>query len=211
MASSCIRVRDSEAPGLSKKVSAISIDASAGRGKGPFLGWLVERHSLTPVMAERVARIHAGTSGGLAAILLRLGLLSESSLADALAGYCGLPRLAADALPSQAASFPYINKSFLFAYEIVPLRAGAAMIELACWDALDDYPPAAVKFSAGRGVSRCVGTRTQIVTALGTLYGRRSGDEGTSVIADDVVESAERGQLRTIPVALGSRLRTLGL
>jgi hypothetical protein len=174
-----------------------SVDTGAGLlRRGSFLGWLVERHSLTPMMAERVARVQAETSGRLVAILLKLGLLSESCLADALAGYCELPRLVSDALPSQDPNFPYINKSFLLAYEIVPLRAGMATVELACWDALDDYPSAAVKFAVGRGVSRYVATRTQITTALGKLYGTRSCDEGTAITADDLVESAELAQLR---------------
>ena len=184
-------------------MQAVSIDTRESLGEGSFLGWLVERRALTPVMAGCVARVQAETSGRLVAILLTVGLLSESYLADALASYCRLPRWVPEALPSEAPNFPFINRSFLLAYQIVPLRVGAATVELACWDALDDYPPAAVKFAVGRGVSRCVGTRTEITTALGNLYGPGFGDEGTAITADDVIESAELAQLRKTPWSRG--------
>ena len=45
--------------------------------RASFLDWLVETQSLTPILAERVARVQADTSDRLAAILLKLGLLSE--------------------------------------------------------------------------------------------------------------------------------------
>ena len=155
-------------------MQAVSVGARDSFSEGPFLEWLVQRGSLTPVTAQCVARVQADTCGRLVAILLSLGLLSESRLADALTGYCGLPRLVPEQLPSEGPKFPFINKSFLLDYEILPLRAGAATVEFACWDALDDYPLAAVKFVVGRGVSRCVGTRTEIATALGNLYGTES-------------------------------------
>ncbi|MEP7247648.1 MAG: hypothetical protein ABI885_28730 [Gammaproteobacteria bacterium] len=46
-----------------------------------FLEWLVATHTLTPIVAERVARVQTETSDRLSAILLKLGLLSEPALA----------------------------------------------------------------------------------------------------------------------------------
>jgi len=67
--------------------------AGADSGSRPeLLAWLVERGALTPVLAERVARVQSDTSDRLSAILLKLGLLSEARLAEALAEFCGLPR-----------------------------------------------------------------------------------------------------------------------
>jgi len=135
-----------------------------------FLDWLVEHEALTPVLAERVARVQSETSDRLAAILLKLGLLSEGRLAEALTEYCALPRLSEAAIPGEIVA-PDLNGAFIRAREIVPLRLTGSSLEVACWDALDDFVPSALSFAIGRPVSRFIGTRTEITRALSKLYG----------------------------------------
>src|SRR5690348_2048617 len=108
-----------------------------------LLAWLVQTHSLTGVIAERVARVQAETADRLAAILLKLGLFSEARLADELARYGNLPRLASAALPAEPLELPELNPNFLIAREIVPCRITETAIEVGCWDTLDDVAPAA--------------------------------------------------------------------
>jgi hypothetical protein len=175
---------------VEKNFAAVSIDKGASCGGGSFLGWLVERGSLTAEMAQSVARVQTETSGRLVAIVLAFRLLSESRMADALADYCRLPRLVPDTLPSEAPSLPGINRSFLLAYEILPVRASEGTVELACWDPLDDYPAAAVKFALGRGVCRCVGTRTEIMRALGILASRSIVEKGIAMTRMSRLQSA---------------------
>src|SRR5437879_9883673 len=145
------------------------------RGEGEpvpsFLAWLVQQETLTAVLAERVARVQAETSDRLASILLKLGLLSESRLAQALADYCKLPRMNAAGLPSEIVS-PDLNDVFIRAREIVPLRLTETCLEVACWDPLDELVPSALSFAVGRTVSRYVATHGEITRALALLYGR---------------------------------------
>jgi hypothetical protein len=66
-------------------MDAVEIAGVAGTSRSSFLDWLVDTQSLTPILGERVARVQTETSDRLAAILLKLGLMSEHRLADELA------------------------------------------------------------------------------------------------------------------------------
>jgi hypothetical protein len=114
-----------------------------------LLEWLVQTQSLTPVLADRVARVQAETSDRLAAILLKLGLFSERRLADELSRYCELPHLDPASLPQQPVASSALNPTFLRAREIILLRTDAETLDVACWNALDDYVPVALRFASG--------------------------------------------------------------
>lgn len=163
-----------------------------------FLDWLVDNQSLTSVLAERVARVQAETSDRLAAILLKLGLLSEPRLAEELTRYCHLPPLSAGAIPQQAVATSEVSVSFLRAREVLPLRADDQVLEVACWDALDDFVPPALQFASARTVSRFVGTRAEIIAALERLYGDGRIGEGTSDSDNRLAEDAEVDRLKDL-------------
>src|SRR5690349_1052547 len=94
----------------------------AGSARKPsFLDWLVTTRVLTPVIAERVARVQQETSDRLSAVLLKLGLLSEAVLADGLARFCTLQRLEPSAIPVSPVALESLNPEFVRAREIVPL------------------------------------------------------------------------------------------
>lgn len=135
-----------------------------------FLDWLVSTQALTPVLAERVARVQSETSDRLTAILLKLGLLSEPALADRLASYCSLTRTSREAFPEGAVSLNPVTPEFIRARELVPLRVTDDLVEVACWDALDDYSPRALSFALGKHVLRTVCTRQEVRAALDVMY-----------------------------------------
>lgn len=166
--------------------------------QAPFLNWLVEAQSLTPVLAERVARVQVETSDRLAAILLKLGLLSESQLADHMARYCGLPRLGSATVPPEPVVIPEINTGFLRTREIVPLRVTETLVEVACWDALDEFVPTALKFALGRNVALFVGTRTEIRAALDRLYQGAGEGVGSAAASDQLAENEEVDRLKDL-------------
>lgn len=157
-----------------------------------FLEWLVGRKTLTSTIAERVARVQAETSDRLAGILLKLGLLAEGRLADELAAFCELPRLDKANLPSTPLEIPDLNLAFLRAREIVPLRLTPTAIEIACWDALDEFVSPALEFALGRPVIRIVGTRQEIQGALEALYAREAPEDGGSVVGATEEEEVDR-------------------
>ena len=163
-----------------------------------FLDWLVETQSLTPILAERVARVQSETSDRLAAILLKLGLLSEPRLAEEMSRYCKLPRLAPATVPADPVETPEVNPGFLRAREIVPLRVTETLLEVACWDALDDFVPTALEFALGRRISRVIATRTQIRTALETLYRGTLEGEGSARSSNELAENEELDRLKDL-------------
>jgi general secretion pathway protein E len=163
-----------------------------------FLDWLVGNQSLTPVLAERVARVQAETSDRLSAILLKLGLLSEPALADSLARYGGLPRFVHAILPAEPLAIDELNAEFIRAREIVPLRLTEEALEVACWDALDDYAPRALSFAIRKPVTRVVATRTEIQQALDSLYSRPEPNEPVAAETNAQVEDEEVDRLKDL-------------
>ena len=175
----------------------MSTPRPADESRPAFLAWLVERGALTPVLAERVARVQSETSDRLAAILLKLGLLSEARLAEVLAEYSGLPRLQEAGIPSEIVA-PDLNGIFIRAREIVPLRLTEQSLEVACWDALDEFVPSALSFAVSRPVNRFIGTRGEITRAVSKLYGEGATGETSANAVDVLGESEEVDRLRDL-------------
>ncbi len=158
-----------------------------------FLAWLVDQQALTAVVAERVARVQVETADRLSAVLLKLGLRSEGALADDLSRFCQLPRLAPEAMPTAPIALDSVNPEFVRTRELVPLRLTAESVDVACWDALDEYAPRALEFALGRPVTRCVATREQIQRALDALYAREEPtvepvSAGTGLVEEEEVD-----------------------
>jgi general secretion pathway protein E len=179
-------------------MDAVEITGVGNTGRRSFLDWLVDTQSLTPILAERVARVQTETSDRLAAILLKLGLMSEHRLADELARFSELPRLDPAALPAEAVALTDVNASFLRAREVVPFRAGDATLDVACWDTLDEFVPTALKFASGRTISRFVATRTEVAAALEKLYRDAPGGDTAVDAADGFAEDAEVDRLKDL-------------
>jgi len=139
-------------------------------GSSAFLDKLVESGHLTPVLAERVARVQRETHDRLAAVLLKLGLLSEETLAAELSRHTHHPRFARPCLPASAPDIDGFNREFVRSREIVPLSISVDSLEVACWDALDEFAVRALEFSVERPVRCRIGTRSEIVLAVDALY-----------------------------------------
>ena len=159
---------------------------------------LVQRQTLTPLLADRVARVQLETDDRLAAILLKLGLLSERLLAEELAAYCELPRLDTSSLPSQAPAIADLNAEFLRNHEVVPLRVTDQSVEVACWDTLDEVVVPALRFAVDLPVARFVGTRHEVSQALATLYVRDSSQDSDDTRGSALVEDEEVDRLKDL-------------
>jgi len=73
-------------------------------------------------------------------------------------------------MPANPVDIADLNAAFVRAREVVPLRIRNGTLELACWDALDEMAPLALRFSLGHPVERRIGTRTEIRQAIDRLY-----------------------------------------
>jgi general secretion pathway protein E len=177
-------------------MSAQQLSAGTRLEGEPFLVWLVETGALPMATAERVARVKEETADRVPAVLLKLGLLSESRLADALANYCGLPRLPADA-PLEGVGVSHLNTGFLVAHEIVPISVTGEVAEFACWDALDEFACTALRFALAREIRRSVSTRSEIIKVLELTCGGQSGPDALD-ITDELAESEELERLKDL-------------
>jgi len=132
-----------------------------------FLTQLVERTHLSVVSAERVRRVQQETLDRSAAVLLKLGLLSEAGLATEMAAFSGCALVgASESLRCAESGRVGVADSFLRAHELVPLSADEAGITVACWDALDEYAAKALAFACDRPITWKIASRSQIQRAL---------------------------------------------
>src|SRR6185503_5446626 len=132
-----------------------------------FLTQLVERTHLSVVSAERVRRVQQETLDRSAAVLLKLGLLSEAGLATEMAAFSGCALVgASESLRCAESGRVGVADSFLRAHELVPLSADEAGITVACWDALDEYAAKALAFACDRSITWKIASRSQIQRAL---------------------------------------------
>jgi general secretion pathway protein E len=144
-----------------------AMNAFSARAADDFLAQLIERNRLSDVSAERVRRVQQETLDHLAAVLLKLGSISEADLAAEMAEFSGFPLTApSESLNiTEAGSFGIVD-SFLRAHELVPTRMDANSIRIACWNVLDDYAAKAVEFACERPIAWTIATRSQIQQAL---------------------------------------------
>jgi general secretion pathway protein E len=131
-----------------------------------FLHFACAKQWLTAETAERVWRVRTETGDGVALILLNSGLLSEERLAAAMSEWASLPLV--DSVAVSSAGYASCEP-FFRTHEVVPaITAGLGHV-IACWDALDDFVPRALRFAVGSTPRRVVATRSLVLRALNTL------------------------------------------
>lgn len=135
-----------------------------------FLNHLEHRGRINPAALERLHRLLNETSERLAAVVLKLGLLSEDDLARTFAEFCSLAPLNSHQLPKESIDVAHLNASFLRAHELVPIAIDTEQLQVACWDGLDEYAVRALQFASRRSVVRYITTRATIASALDALY-----------------------------------------
>jgi general secretion pathway protein E len=163
-----------------------------------FLMHLVNGGRVTVQTADRVARVQRETVDRLAAVILKLGLLSEEALAAELAAFKRLERLDCAAIPHEAPSIININPSFLRAKEVLVLGSDEAEITIACWDALDESAERYLRYAFERPVTTRIGTRQQVKTAIDSLYPLDSVVEVSTSERDASNEDEEIDRLKDL-------------
>ena len=134
---------------------------------GRFLAHLSSRSRLSDVAAERARRVQVETADRLAPVLLKLGLLSESDLANEMATFSGHPRIEPGAPIRRAEGDDLaVTDAFLRAHQLVPMARDGGELTIACWDALEEYAVRALAFACEAPVKFVIATQSQIQQAL---------------------------------------------
>ncbi|MFJ4257471.1 GspE/PulE family protein [Pseudomonas monteilii] len=124
--------------------------------------------------------------------LLRLGLLSEASLAQAWSATLGWPRFDPQASATPDAALPPLPLRFLNQHCVVPVGMtadGQLQVVVAC--PIEPYPLHAIAYATGLKVLPLVGTRSEIEQMIETFYGQGRSAMGTLVEQFEDLEGPE--------------------
>jgi general secretion pathway protein E len=132
-----------------------------------FFQFAVARGAITPAWVDRVGQVLTDSTDSAPGLLVKLGALSEESLANLLSQFLGAPRVAPG--PSLRVEEHGINAEFLKAHRALPYRDAEGSLWLAMADPLDGFPPQALEHVLAEPVRLSVATRTQIEAALKSI------------------------------------------
>ena len=151
--------------------------------------FLVESGRIEAATLERAQRVGETTGERLPGLLLKLGLIAERDLAQALAAIHDLPLVGPEAFPDTAILESELSPRFLREEHVLPLGCDAAGVDLAMVDPGDRYAREAVALVVGREVRPRVAVPTELEQALDRLYGGRGAEgETASGLADDAAD-----------------------
>jgi general secretion pathway protein E len=155
---------------------------------------LLAQRRLSPEALERARRLQEESGERLDTVLTRLGIVSESALAQSFAEALGLRLLPAAALPRQPILADRLSPRFLRHHRVLPVEeAPDGAVLLATADPLDDYPARAVAFATGRPVRQAVAAGADIEAALERLHAVPEASLPEAVAAGAAsVEDSER-------------------
>lgn len=163
--------------------------AEEGKKADAVFDLLVAGGQLASEALARARRLAAEAGESLAATLTRLGLVSETELAEAFSATLELSLISMTTVPNGIALPPEISAAFLRNARVLPLAQaqtedGDGTVSLAMADPSDDAAAQAIELFMGRPVRRVVALPTDLDAALDQLLPAPKAD-------DDPLESEE--------------------
>lgn len=152
-------------------LEAVSPDAEVETRLGLFL---IDHGKLDPSGMQRAQRTAKGSSERFHIVLSKLGLVSESDVADALATILGLPLAGSSDYLGIAVHDEALNANFLRASQIVPLEVDEHALTVAMADPFDSYAVGALRLFTGKRVDIKIGMPADIDAALERLFGQQN-------------------------------------
>jgi general secretion pathway protein E len=147
---------------------------------------LVASGRLKPADLDRALRLQSTQtlSELLGVILIKLGLVSERDVVEALAHQLDVPLAERASFPETPIAAGRVSARFLAGRQALPLREDADAVHLAMADPRDEFVAEALRFATGKRVVRYVAAPSEIEEAFQRLYGAPApaaagGDEAT--------------------------------
>ncbi|UAJ09053.1 GspE/PulE family protein [Glacieibacterium megasporae] len=157
---------------------------------------LVEQHGLvTGETLVRARLVQAETGERFAAILTRLGLVSEAALASAAAQATGLPLAAAVDFTGLPVAVDRVSERFLREFKAAVLRVDDGGCSVAVVDPFDPYPVSAIALALGLRVRVSIGRSSDIESAIDRAYGPATA---AGVAIDDAADEADLERLKDL-------------
>ena len=110
-------------------------------------------------------------------VLVRLGVVSETDIAQQLAAQLGLPLVAASEFPSEALTVDGLSTEFLLHHQIIPLSDEGGCLRVAMAQPQDAYTLKALRLASGRTILPALALESELGTALTRLYLSEQSDE----------------------------------
>ncbi len=151
--------------------------------------YLVSHGRLSEVDLARGRRLSEENGEPVHRLLLRLGLVSERDLAQALAETLGLRLATAEDYPPTPSLEPAISLRFMKDAHLVPLRQDEEGLVVALADPTDAYPAQAATLATGLPARVLVGLPGDIDAAIERLYGEGRSAMGNIVDRLDGADS----------------------
>ncbi|QWF69922.1 type II secretion system ATPase GspE [Methylomonas paludis] len=104
-------------------------------------------------------------------LLIKLGLCSDSDIANTFVELTGLQRAVAAQYPSESPLGDDIPLRFLKNYHLVALDSDERLVKLAVMDPADTYPIQALQLATGKSLEIFIGQLSEIEAALEIQYG----------------------------------------
>ncbi len=135
---------------------------------------LVQLGKLDDGGLQRALRARADSEEGLHLLLPKLGIVSETDVADALAAVLDLELLSPKDYPDDPVYDNRLSVNFLKSSRIIPLGDTDQALTVAMADPRDDYAINALRLHAQKPVAIKVGVPADIETALERLFGQET-------------------------------------
>jgi len=150
---------------------------------------VLDRGLVAPETFARARLVQEETGERLDAVLTRLGLVAEQTLANTIADATGLPVATTEDFPAEPVALDLISPRFLRDVRAVPLSQTDTELRVALINPLDPYPIEAMGFATERRITPLVGRANDVESALERLYGAAAAggegqDEGEANEAD---------------------------
>lgn len=163
---------------------------------------LVAHQKLSEADLQRARRVQEGAGEALDTLLLKLGLVSERDLAEALSAQLQLPLVRPTDYPETPASNDHIAPRFLKDARVIPLAEDEQELVVAMANPTDEYVLSALHVATGKTIVAQVGIPSELEAAFARLYGSGRSAMGQIVdsigLADDLTDEEQIQHLKDL-------------
>lgn len=158
-------------------------------GDGALETLLISERVLSEEALSRARLVRQESGERLEAVITRLGLASESALAQMFTRATGLPLLAATDLPADPVGGRPLSPDFLRDMRMVPVALDDEAVTIALANPLDRFAGEAMRFVFGKPARAVIALPSDIDAAIERLYANAApDDEADGSIDEDDLE-----------------------
>jgi general secretion pathway protein E len=162
----------------------------------PLGQYLLKSGKVNADALENALRLSKASGERLGVILIKLGLVSEQNITNALATLLKVPLIKASDYPDVPLYEEQISAKFLKAVKVLPIHESEDELFLAMAVPQDTYVISACGLACGKRVRACIGNPSEILAAIDRLYG--NGKTALDQIVEDIEERQDGSEQEDI-------------